>query len=109
MKFIEKLNNTGKILLLVVYIAILAGILLIAGTFKSDSAVYTDYSNIPGDENIDVAVRIKERRTLPSSAKEKETQYWDLQVYLHLKDQSAIYRNVTVYTAILKKDGIITV
>lgn len=105
MKFIEKLNNTGKILLLVVYVVILAGILLIAGTFKSSSTVYIDYSNIPGDENIDVAVRIKERRTLPSSANEKETQYWDLQVYLHLKDQSAIYRNVTVYTAILKKDG----
>lgn len=105
MKFIEKLNNTGKILVLIVYIAILSGILLLAGSFKSDSKIYTDYSNIPGDENIDIAVRIKERRTLPSSENEKETQYWDLQVYLHLKDQSAIYRNVTVYTAILKKDG----
>lgn len=105
MKFIEKLNNTGKILVLVAYIVVLAGVLLIAGSFKSDTNVYTDYSKIPGDENIDVAVRIKERRTLPSSANEKETQYWDLQVYLHLKDQSAIYRNVTVYTAILKKDG----
>lgn len=105
MKFIEKLNNTSKVLLLIAYIVILAGVLLLAGSFKTNSAVYTDYSNIPGDENIDIAVRIKERRTLPSSANEKESQYWDLQVYLHLKDQKAIYRNVTVYTAILKKDG----
>ena len=105
MKFIEKLNNTSKVLLLIAYIVILAGVLLLAGSFKTNSAVYTDYSNIPGDENIDIAVRIKERRTLPSSVNEKESQYWDLQVYLHLKDQKAIYRNVTVYTAILKKDG----
>ncbi len=105
MKFIEKLNNTSKVLLLIAYIVILAGVLLLVGSFKTNSVVYTDYSNIPGDENIDIAVRIKERRTLPSSANEKETQYWDLQVYLHLKDQKAIYRNVTVYTAILKKDG----
>lgn len=105
MKFIEKLNNTSKVLLLIAYIVILAGVLLLAGSFETNSAVYTDYSNIPGDENIDIAVRIKERRTLPSSANEKESQYWDLQVYLHLKDQKAIYRNVTVYTTILKKDG----
>ena len=31
MKFIEKLNNTGKILVLVAYIVVLAGVLLIAG------------------------------------------------------------------------------
>lgn len=105
MKFIEKLNNTSKVLLLIAYIVILAGCLLLVGSLKTDTKIYNNYSNIPGDENIDIAVRLKERRTLPSSANEKETQYWDLQVYLHLKDQKAIYRNVTVYTAILKKDG----
>ncbi len=105
MKFIEKLNTTGKVLLLLVYIIVLASMLLLVGSLKSGVEYYTDYGKVPGDENMDIAVRVKERRTLPSSANEKETQYWDLQVYLHLKDQKAIYRNVTIYTAILKKDG----
>ena len=105
MKFIEKLNTTGKVLLLLVYIIVLSSMLLLVGSLKSGAEYYTDYGKVPGDENMDIAVRVKERRTLPSSANEKETQYWDLQVYLHLKDQKAIYRNVTIYTAILKKDG----
>lgn len=105
MKFIEKLNNTGKILLLLVYVIVLALILLLAGNIKKDVSVYENYGTTPGDENIDIAVRIKERRNPSTSATEKEAQYWDMQVYLHLKDQKAIYRNVTVYTAILKKDG----
>lgn len=105
MKFIEKLNNTGKILLLVLYVIVLALILLLAVSLRKDISVYDNYGTTPGDENIDISVRIKERRNPSTSDTEKETQYWDMQVYLHMKDQEAIYRNVTVYTAILKKDG----
>lgn len=105
MKFIEKLNNTGKIILLVLYVLVLSLIILLAGSMKKDVSLYENYGTTPGDENIDISIRIKERRNAPSSGTEKETQYWDMQVYLHLKDQEAIYRNVTIYTAILKKDG----
>lgn len=109
MKLISKLNNTSKIMLLilviVVYTAILLGLLTLGGSLKSVNKMYEEYSEIPGDENIDISIRIKERRTLPSSNKDKEIQYWDLQFYLHLKDQKAIYRNITIYTTVLKKDG----
>lgn len=115
MKFIEKLNNTSKIILLTIYIILLVGILVLVGTIGNgkkeqnveDNIFGVTEENIPGDENMDLAIRLKERRTLPSTKNgtEKETQYWDFQVYLHLKDQNAIYRNVTIYTAIQKRDG----
>ncbi len=105
MKFIEKLNNTGKIILLILYVLALSLVISLAVNLKKDESLYKNYGTIPGDENIDIAVRIKERRNASSSETEKETQYWDMQVYLHLKNQEAIYRNVTIYTAILKKDG----
>lgn len=113
MKFINGLNNRNKILLLILYIVLLSGILLLITSQKTSATIGDGFgelgnensANIPGDENMDIAIRIKERRTFPTEKNEKETQYWDLQVYLHLKDQNAIYRNVTVYTSILKKDG----
>ena len=105
MKLIEKLNNTSKLLILVIYVILLLGIVLGINLLRPATNAYENYSTIPGDENMDIAVRVKERRTVPSASTDKETQYWDLQVYLHLKDQKAIYRNVTIYTAILKKDG----
>ncbi|MBQ8292619.1 MAG: hypothetical protein IJX78_02280 [Bacilli bacterium] len=107
MKFIEKLNNTGKILFLILTVIVLSGILVLAGSLNKDVSAYENYSTIPGDENMDIALRVKERRTFPTTSTDKEMQYWDLQVYLHLKDQKAIYRNATVYVALLKNDGTI--
>lgn len=105
MKFIAKINMTTKLILLVLYVLVLALVVLLIGSINPTTSIYDNYGVIPGDENMDIAIRLKERRTAPSKETEKETQYWDLQVYLHLKDQEAIYRNVTIYTAILKKDG----
>ena len=105
MKFISKTNTTTKILLLAIYVAILTSLILIVSGINKTTNPYKDYSTNPSDENMDISIRLKERRTAPSGSNDLEDQYWDLQVYLHLKDQNAIYRNVTVYTAIEKNDG----
>ena len=105
MKFISKTNTTTKILLLAVYVAILTSLILIVSGINKATNPYKDYGTNPSDENMDISIRLKERRTAPSGSNDLEDQYWDLQVYLHLKDQNAIYRNVTVYTAIEKNDG----
>ena len=105
MKFISKTNTTTKILLLAIYVAILTSLILIVSGINKATNPYKDYSTNPSDENMDISIRLKERRTAPSGSNDLEDQYWDLQVYLHLKDQNAIYRNVTVYTAIEKNDG----
>ena len=104
MKFISKTNTTTKILLLAIYVAVLTTIVLLTSGIGSNKNAYINYGTTPGDENIDICVRLKERRTLPTGTKDLETQYWDLQVYLHQKDQNAIYRNVTVYAALLKNN-----
>ena len=105
MKFISKTNTTTKILLLAIYVAILTSVILIVSGLSKTTNPYKDYGTNPSDENMDICIRLKERRTAPSGSNDLEDQYWDLQVYLHLKDQNAIYRNVTVYTAIGKSDG----
>jgi hypothetical protein len=105
MKFISKTNTTTKILLLAIYVAILTSLILIVSGINKTTNPYKDYGTNPSDENMDISIRLKERRTAPSGSNDLEDQYWDLQVYLHLKDQNAIYRNVTVYTAIEKNDG----
>ena len=105
MKFISKTNTTTKILLLAIYVAILTSLILIVSGINKTTNPYKDYGTNPRDENMDISIRLKERRTAPSGSNDLEDQYWDLQVYLHLKDQNAIYRNVTVYTAIEKNDG----
>ena len=105
MKFISKTNTTTKILLLAIYVAILTSLILIVSGINKATNPYKDYGTNPSDENMDISIRLKERRTAPSGSNDLEDQYWDLQVYLHLKDQNAIYRNVTVYTAIEKNDG----
>lgn len=105
MKFISKTNTTTKILLLAIYVAILTSLILIVSGINKATNPYKDYGTNPSDENMDISIRLKERRTAPSGSNDLEDQYWDLQVYLHLKDQNAIYRNVTVYTAIQKNDG----
>ena len=105
MKFISKTNTTTKILLLAIYVAILTSLILIVSGINKATNPYKDYGTNPSNENMDISIRLKERRTAPSGSNDLEDQYWDLQVYLHLKDQNAIYRNVTIYTAIEKNDG----
>ena len=105
MKFISKTNTTTKILLLAIYVAILTSLILIVSGINKATNPYKDYGTNPSDENMDICIRLKERRTAPSGSTDLEDQYWDLQVYLHLKDQNTIYRNVTVYTVIEKNDG----
>ncbi len=105
MKVISKLNTTTKILILVLYVLVLSLITFGVSKINFDKNVYENYGIVPGDENMGLSIRLKERRTAPTSSSEIESQYWDFQVYLHLKDQNAIYRNVTIYTAILRKNG----
>ena len=105
MKFISKTNTTTKILLLAIYVAVITSLILIVSGINQATNPYKDYGTNPSDENMDICIRLKERRTAPSGSNDLEDHYWDLQVYLHLKDQNAIYRNVTVYTAIGKNDG----
>lgn len=105
MKFISKTNTTTKVLILAIYVIILTGLVLIVSGISKTNNPYKDYGTTPGDENMDICIRLKERRTAPSGSNDLEDQYWDLQVYLQLKDQNAIYRNVTVYTALGKNDG----
>lgn len=101
MKFISKTNTTTKVILLAIYVVILTTIVLLTSGIGSNKNSYKNYGTTPGDENIDICIRLKERRTLPIGSKDFESQYWDLQVYLHQKDQNAIYRNATVYAALL--------
>ena len=99
MKFISKINTTTKILILVIYTFALAAIAGAVVIKTSNKVVFTEYTDKPYDENLEVAVSLLERRTRSDEKKEtsREEAKWDVRVHLNALDTSKKIKNVGVY------------
>lgn len=107
MKFISKINTTTKILILVIYTFALAAIAGAVVIKTSNKVVFTEYTDKPYDENLEVAVSLLERRTRSDEKKEtsREEAKWDVRVHLNALDTSKKIKNVGVYLTLKTHNG----
>lgn len=109
MKLLSKLSPKMKVLILIVYTAVVVVLGVIVFNFVQPQNVdnFKEYQDAAFDENISFIVRVRENRTSAdvSSETSKEKAYWDVMIYFTKKDSSLQIRKVHTLLSAVGEDG----